>query len=232
MTDNSWLRENFINEFFLAESLAPDAMDGLWARGWRHFGPQFFRYSLTLDGTGKPSQIHPLRLHLRQHRDSKSQRRILRRNSDTAVRVIPAVVGPEQESLFFRHRTRFRSNVPESLRDFMGSDHPATHPCRCVSVEVRIGERLAAVSYLDVGSRAVSSVYAMFDPEESHRSLGIFTLLKEIQWAREQGMDWLYPGYATAGPGIYDYKKSLRPLQRYDWRTEYWLDLAPETGNI
>jgi arginine-tRNA-protein transferase len=221
MTDHTWLRENFINEFFLAESLAPDAMDGLWARGWRHFGPQFFRYSLTLDGTGTPSQIHPLRLHLRQHAESKSQRRILRRNADTAVRVIPAVVGPEQESLFFRHRTRFRSNVPESLRDFMGSDHPATHPCRCV-----------AVSYLDVGTRAVSSVYAMFDPDESHRSLGIFTLLKEIQWAREQGMDWLYPGYATAGPGIYDYKKSLHPLQRYDWRTECWLDLAPETGNI
>lgn len=232
MADDTWLRENFINQFFLAESLAPDAMDALWACGWRHFGPQFFRYSLTLDGTGKPSQIHPLRLHLRQHTESKSQRRILRRNADTSARVVPAVVGPEQESLFFRHRTRFRSNVPESLQDFMGSDDPATHPCRCVSVEVRIGDRLAAVSYLDVGSRAVSSVYAMFDPEESHRSLGIFTLLKEIQWARETGMDWLYPGYATAGPGIYDYKKSLRPLQRYDWQTERWLELARDADCI
>jgi arginyl-tRNA--protein-N-Asp/Glu arginylyltransferase len=231
MPDDTWLRQNFINEFFLAASLAPDAMDDLWARGWRHFGPQFFRYSIMLDGSDKPSQIHPLRLHLRHHTESKSQRRILRRNADTAVRVIPAVVGPEQESLFFRHRNRFRSNVPESLQDFMGSDHPATHPCRCVSIEVRIGERLAAVSYLDVGSRAVSSVYAMFDPEESSRSLGIFTLLKEIQWAREQGMEWLYPGYATAGPGIYDYKKSLRPLQRYDWQTERWLDLATDAGS-
>ena len=231
MPDDTWLRENFINEFFLAASLAPDAMDTLWARGWRHFGPQFFRYSLTMDETGKPSQIHPLRLNLRHHTESKSQRRILRRNADTAVQVIPATVGPEQESLFFRHRNRFRSNVPESLQDFMGSDHPATHPCRCVSIEVRIGERLAAVSYLDVGSRAVSSVYAMFDPEESHRSLGIFTLLKEIHWARGQGMEWLYPGYATAGPGIYDYKKSLRPLQRYDWQTERWLDLATDAGS-
>jgi|688.fasta_scaffold366057_2 arginyl-tRNA--protein-N-Asp/Glu arginylyltransferase len=232
MPSDAWLPENFINEFFLTESVNPDAMDILWSRGWRHFGPQFFRYSVMVDGSDKPSQIHPLRLHLRHHMDSKSQRRVLRRNGDTDVRIVPAAVGPEQESLFFRHRTRFRSNVPESLRDFMGSDHPATDPCRCVSVEVRIGERLAAVSYLDVGSRAVSSVYAMFDPDESHRSLGIFTLLKEIHWARDAGMEWLYPGYATAGPGIYDYKKSLRPLQRYDWHSERWLDLAPETGSI
>lgn len=205
---------------------APAAlMDRLWALGWRHFGSDFFRYSATLGEDDQIQFIQPLRMPLADFCPSKSQRRVLRRNRDVEIGIFPATVDAEREELFLRHRERFTSNIPDSLRDFIPSSTPDRSPCECRCVEVRHGGRLIAVSYMDVGDEAVSSVYAMFDPDESPRSLGTLTLLEEIRWARAQGKRWLYPGYATEQPSAYDYKKSFRPLQRFDWRGN-WLPLT------
>ena len=206
----------------------PALMDKLWAHGWRHFGREFFRYSLTLSESGGIEVIQPLRMELAAFRISKSQRRVLRRNEDAEIRVVPAVVDALREAMFLRHRERFISNIPESLRTFIPEEDPAHAPCECVSVEVRAAGRLIAVSYLDVGDAAVSSVYAMFEPDESWRSPGTLTFLTEIQWAAAQGKRWLYPGYATVQPSHYDYKKSLRPLECFNW-TGQWL---PLTGRV
>jgi arginyl-tRNA--protein-N-Asp/Glu arginylyltransferase len=204
----------------------PGLMDALWADGWRHFGRDFFRYSVAPGDDGGVQTIRPLRVPVSAFLPNKNQRRILRRNADAEVRVVPAVVDDEREDLFMRHRARFTSNVPESLRDFIPSPQPDRAPCECVSVEMRISGQLVAVSYLDVGDTAVSSVYAMFDPLHSRRSPGMLTLLEEIHWARAKGKSWLYPGYATHEPSSYDYKKSLRPLEYFDWLGN-WKPLDP-----
>jgi arginyl-tRNA--protein-N-Asp/Glu arginylyltransferase len=214
----------FIQETQTLPTAPPAVMDRLWAAGWRHFGREFFRYSLTISDEGTLQVIQPLRMEIAAFRISKSQRRVLRRNSGTEIRIVPAVVDAEREEMFFRHRERFVTNIPDSLRTFMPEEMPASVPCECVSVEVRAGGQLIAVSYLDVGETAVSSVYAMFEPDHAWRSLGTLTLLAEIEWAARQGKRWLYPGYATVQPSHYDYKKTLRPLTFFDWRGS-WREL-------
>ena len=54
--------------------------------------------------------------------------------------------------------------------------------------------------------------------------VGTLTLLEEIRWAKAMGKRWLYPGYATEQPSAYDYKKSFRPLEFFDWNGS-WLPL-------
>jgi len=203
-------------------------MDRLWAAGWRHFGSKFFRYSMSLAEDGALQFIQPLRLEVAAFRLSKSQRRVLRKSEDAEIRIVPAVVDEVREAIFLRHRERFVSNIPESLRTFLASPDPAREPCECRSVEVYVRGRLVAVSYLDVGAEAVSSVYAMFEPEEAWRSPGTLTMLHEIAWAAASGKRWLYPGYATVQPSHYDYKKSFRPLTVWDWRGN-WVPL-PDSG--
>ena len=214
----------FINESGRLPHAPPALMDELWAHGWRHFGSDFFRYSITADEHGSLQTIQPLRLPLAEFRMSKSQRRVLRKNEDLELCMAPAVVDDEREAMFLRHRERFSSNIPDSLRTFMPSALPHAEPCECMSVEVREAGRLIAVSYMDVGAAAVSSVYAMFEPHAASRSLGTLTMLEEIRWATAAGKRWLYPGYATAQPSHYDYKKTFRPLERFDWRGQ-WLPL-------
>lgn len=213
-----------IHEVGTLDHAPPALMDQLWAAGWRHFGVDFFRYSVMPDVAGGFLTVQPLRIPLSGFAANKSQRRTLRRNRDVELRVVPAVVDDERESMFLRHRERFTENVPDSLRDFLPSARPHVEPCECVCVEARLGGLLVAVSFLDVGEEAVSSVYAIFEPEYSQRGMGTLTLLEEIRWARERGKRWLYPGYATNEPSAYDYKKSFRPLEYFDWRGN-WLPL-------
>ncbi|HYF38029.1 MAG TPA: GNAT family N-acetyltransferase, partial [Prosthecobacter sp.] len=101
----------------------------------------------------------------------------------------------------------------------------ATVPCECVECRMWAGEVLVAVSFLDVGAQATSAVYGVFEPEYSRRSLGIYTMLREIEFSRERGCRWYYPGYATQEPSAYDYKKQLGGLEFLDWQRGQWKPL-------
>jgi arginine-tRNA-protein transferase len=209
--------------------LAPEVLDALWSFGWRHFGCRFFQYSRA-EMSGKPVRVLPLRVDLSRWTPSRSQSRILRGNRDLEVSFHRPQPTEEQLDLFARHTSRFRENVPETLEAFVGPDpgrwrDPGAYPCDCVQVEVRDGQRLVAVSYLDLGRMAASSVYAFFDPEESRRSLGWMTFLAEIEHARARGCRYLYPGYAYLEPSAYDYKKRLGALEAYDW--SHWQPWEP-----
>jgi arginine-tRNA-protein transferase len=210
-------------EYFVSLSVGPRRMDELWAEGWRHFGVLFFRYRRSLHG-GRRCSVVPLRVDLEQFSPSRSQKRILNRNSDAEVRIGETFVDAEKEDLFDRHKSRFSEAVPDSLNEFL-SHAPASIPCRNVEICVYLEGRLAAVSFLDVGAAATSAVYAMFEPEESKRSLGIFTMLVAIRYSRSLGCRYYYPGYACREPSIYDYKKNFSGIEGLDWR-DGWGPLA------
>ncbi|MCE9520464.1 MAG: GNAT family N-acetyltransferase [Verrucomicrobia bacterium] len=212
----------WINEEFDVPRLPPEKMDLLWAAGWRRFGQKLFRYSLTLSESGDLDIIVPLRLTVSEFTASKSQRRVIKINSDLTWEIRPASLSSEVIELFEKHRSRFKNNAPDSLALFLGDD-PANSSCECLELRCLLRGHLIAASFLDIGARSVSSVYALFDPAESRRSLGILTFLKEIEWAREHGKTFLHPGYSTLGPGVYDYKKQFRPLQGFDWSIERWM---------
>ena len=208
-------------EYFLRWHAGPEVMDGLWAEGWRHFGPVFFRYRRWLHG-GRSLTITPLRVDLARFEPSRSQRRVLARNRDLRVEVAPTAFDAETRRMFEAHRRRFRTDVPDSLEDFLSPHAPAEVPCRNEAIRVYAGARLVAAHFLDVGRAATSSVYSMFDPEESRRSLGVYTILLAVGRSRRLGCRHYYPGYATREPSPYDYKKNLSALEEYDWRGR-WL---------
>lgn len=209
----------YINEAFIAEQVSSDKMDTLWANGWRHFGTQFFRYNLGFLDLDIRFVI-PLRIRLSDFSFSKSQRRVLRRNEDLDVVVRPVGIDVSAEQLFHSHKRRFNHSIPDSIFDFLSID-PANSPCEAKEVRVTQGDDLLAVSYFDVGDRAASGTYAMFEPSIAHRSLGIFTMLKEIEYAIECGKEFYYQGYCYEGESFYDYKKRFRGTEAFDWSREW-----------
>jgi arginine-tRNA-protein transferase len=213
-----------LDESFVALAMAPVEMDALWEEGWRHFGPVFYRYTKAEAGGG-PKRVMPLRVDLSRFAPSKSQRRVLRRNADLDVRVQSPVLDAERRALFDAHHMRFTDNVPNSLDDFLGPA-PALLPCRTVEVAAYAHGRLVAASYLDVGCRSASSIYAMFDPAESRRSLGIATMLWEIGHAKCHGFAHYYPGYCFHEPTSFDYKRAFAGTEWFDWRGA-WRPLEP-----
>ena len=200
---------------FRSWHVRPERLDALWSAAWRRIGIEFHRYSISLHTT-HAWRVLPIRIVVDRCRPSDSQRRTLRRNADLRVRIGPPVITPQRHDLFHRHKQRFRESPPESLLDFLGPA-PGRMPCETVEVAAYENDRLVAASYLDVGIEAVSSIYAMFDPNLSRRRLGIATMLWEIEFARQRRARYYYPGYAFHEPSFMDYKKQFEGSEWYDW---------------
>ncbi len=218
MLENDFLAVDnfsFINEEFHALEVSPKQLDALLAHGWRHFGTQFFRYNFSVYN-GILCQVLPLRIRLANFSISKNKRRIISKNRDLRVVIRPIEINEEKELLFDRHKQRFDHSVPFSIYDFLSFD-AANVPGKALEVSVYKNETLVAASFFDVGETAISSVYAMFAPEESSRSLGIFTMLAEIDFALTNGKDFYYQGYCFDISSFYDYKKRFRALEKFDW---------------
>jgi len=207
----------FINEVFDADCISPHQLDRLLADGWRHFGTRFFRYNWAFYELDI-RRVIPLRIRLSDFRLSKSQRRVLRKNEDLALEIRPISITSETEALFDRHKRRFRQSMPDSIYDFV-SHQPATVPCEAREIAVCNSEgEIIAVSYFDIGARCTSGVYAMFEPSESSRRLGILTMLKEIEHSIAAGKEFYYQGYSYEGQSFYDYKKQFAGTEGFDWK--------------
>jgi leucyl-tRNA---protein transferase len=209
-----------LEETFCCNEMPESGMDALWAQGWRHQGRIFFRYTHTTMEDVE-HRITPVRLELEHFQPSKSQRRTLRKNEDLRWEVQRTHIDDPMREMFETHKQRFVENVPHQLEDFLG-ERPGTHPCMNVSVKAFLDDQMIAVSFMDVGHHATSSVYAMFDPNHHRRGLGIMTLLKEIEVSQHAGKRYLYQGFATSKPSIYSYKTQFSGLQRFDWNSGNW----------
>lgn len=220
---------SFINEEFHAAAISPQQLDDLLADGWRHFGTQFFRYSIGVYEFDI-RRVIPLRIRLADFSTSKSQRRVLKQNSDVQVLIRPVEITDESIALFEQHKQRFKSGVPDSIYDFLSSE-PSRIPGEALEIAVYLDGKLIAASYFDIGERSVSAIYGMFDPKCTSRSLGIFTMLKVIEFAIENEKEFYYQGYAYEGRSFYDYKKRFRGTESYDWNGNWAPFNASEESN-
>ncbi|MBN1465929.1 arginine-tRNA-protein transferase [candidate division KSB1 bacterium] len=204
-----------INEFSFQEKLSPAQMDAAWANGWRHFGSYFFRYSVIGNGADA-KHVLPLRIRLADFQASTSQRRVWRRNRDLEVQIHDARIDDEKTALFDRHKIRFSDHVPDSLVSFLGEE-PRHTPCCTKEICLYRDHLLIAVTFWDIGDAATSGIYALFEPTESRRSLGVYLILLSIHFSIQQQKNYYYIGYAHHEPSHYDYKKRFHALEYYDW---------------
>lgn len=216
-----------INEAFYAERVEADELDVLLANGWRHFGERFQRYSLNYYND-EIRRVIPLRIDLEKFRLSKSQRRTLNKNSDMRVEIRPIEIDRHTLLMFRMHALRFTHDQPKSLYTFL-SENPSKVPTDGMELRVIKDENPLAISFFDLSSSGLSSVYGMFFRSWEHRRLGIFTMLKEIEYAREQGKRYYYSGYAYEGESFYDYKKRFSGLEAFDWHGN-WTPFVEQTA--
>ena len=78
----------------------------------------------------------------------------------------------------------------------------------------RLQGRIVAVGIADLAEDALSTVYFFFDTEHQRRGLGTYSILCEIQWARERGLSYYYLGYHVRDCPKMSYKARFRPHER------------------
>jgi len=190
---------------FVAETLDAELYHRLMDRGFRRSGTFFYRPAC--EGC---RECVPMRVPVGEFRRSRNQERVWRKNGDLRVEVTTPVCTREKWELYARYlKHQHDGTMSDAFEDF---ERFLYQPCvSTVEFVYRLGRRLIGVSLADRSENSLSSVYCFFDPEHRARSVGTFSALWEIEYAREQGMDHYYLGYFVRACASMNYKARFRP---------------------
>jgi len=212
-------------EFFLAHQLTAEEIARCLDEGWRKFGPYFFRPACPACRA-----CTPLRVPTANFVPSRSQRRVLRQNADLRVEFGPLRPDDRLFALYREHsRVRFDREV--GREEFMLNFYLPS--CPALQTEIYCGGNLVGAGFLDVGADCLSSVYFFFDPIVTGRSLGIYSVLREIEHARRLGLPFYHLGYYVPECPSMRYKDHFRPRDHFDWESQHWQPVAvpPNTSH-
>ena len=208
--DCSYLPDRIATEeAWLVWQLSPAAYHELMDRGFRRSGNIIYR--TACEGCRK---CVPIRVRTADFKPSKSQRRVLNRNTDVVMYVHEPELTREKHDVYRRYLQAQHDKSPqgddiESMRDFLYTSGVAT-----VEICYRDhGGRLLGVSLCDVSRRSISSVYHFFEPDESRRSLGVFSAVKEIELCRDKQVPYYYLGFWIDGCKAMEYKNRYGPCE-------------------
>ena len=217
-----------IREYVHVSELDAEEYMNFLLAGWRRFGHTLFR--LRCSGL---DPCRSLRVDVARFRPDRSQRRA-RKANETSVRLCigKPSVSKEKLALFDRfhiNRSETRGwinsdpyDAEEYTRTFVSNPFPIQEWCYFV------GNRLAAVGYVDHLIGGLSAIYFAHDPEFRDRSLGTWNVLCLIDQAAGFRLPHVYLGYHTEGCPSLQYKARFRPNERLN-RDGFWRDRANVT---
>lgn len=199
-------------ETLVMVEVQPAEVTQLLARGWRRFGPSYFRPVCP-----SCEACDSLRVMLDEFRPSASQRRVLKKNADVEVRVGDPVVDEERLALYrewHENREASRGWSPDQMDAEGYALHFAfAHPA-AREFSFRVNGELVGVGLSDETPDAISAAYFYFSPRFAARSLGSFNVLTQAAWARARGRRYLYLGYRVEGCPSLRYKGAFVPHER------------------
>jgi arginyl-tRNA--protein-N-Asp/Glu arginylyltransferase len=196
----------------------------LSARGFRRSGNHIYRPQCQAC-----QACVPIRITAGKFQPDRQQKRIWKRNQDLSVEVSTDINSGEYYRLYERYITaRHRDGdmyppSPEQFEAFLATpffDKPANDLAACdetaqltLYIEFREGLELKAIAVTDILPVGLSAVYTFFDPAESNRSLGVFSVLFQIELAKKLTLPHLYLGYWIKNSQKMNYKTNYKPYE-------------------
>lgn len=195
----------WVTHTFALPSLPAETYEQMLGDGWRRSGTFF--YQNHCPGC---NACQPIRIPVNEFAPSKSQRRVVRRNQDLTVSVVANEFTEEVFELYQRYQEarhgRDETSGKNGFRRFLCDSAVPT-----VQMHYRLGETLLGVGWVDRLEDGLSSVYFVFDPDAKSRSLGTYSVIREIDHARQLGMRWHHLGFYVKDSRKMSYKANFYP---------------------
>lgn len=199
--------------------VTPDELEERLRRGWRRFGPVYFRPACAACYA-----CVTLRIPTATFRPSRSQRRARNKAASLTRTVGRPVVDDERLALYARwhaQREGVRGWEPSPLDpERYAFDFAFEHPCvREVAFrDPRAGDRLVGLGIVDDTGASLSAVYFFWDPEHAPPSLGTAHVVLLVEEARARGIPHVYLGYRVEGCASLEYKSRFSPHELLEGR--------------
>ena len=170
---------------------------------------------------------------------SRSERKVLARNTDLQRHIVEAEATLEQFDLLRRYlHTRHAGGGMAEMTwpDYVAMVEDTAVRTHVIEYRLRPTDGgpgdLIACALVDTMGDGLSLVYSYYDPTVTRRSLGSFMILDHVAQAGELNLPYVYLGYWVRGSTKMDYKVRFSPIELL--RPEGWSlaaarDLTPTT---
>ncbi|PCK10165.1 MAG: arginyltransferase [Alteromonadaceae bacterium] len=168
----------------------------------------------------------PIRVPTETFKATRSQSRCFKKNRDLHIEQVSSIDCDEYFDLYKRYIEARHSDgdmyppTRSQFTDFLTTEWQVT---RYVIMRTPEG-KLLSVAMADVIESGISAIYTFFDPEEDKRSLGVYNVLSQIQWATELNLPYVYLGYWIKQSLKMNYKVNFQPFQVFV--NNHWVTIS------
>lgn len=197
-------------EYKYIENCYKEVNEELVRRGWRRFGRYFSRP--ICQGC---QECLSTRILASEYRFSRNERRVINKNINTKILLRTPKLSNEHLFLYDKYH-RFMENKKSWKRydlNFKQYYNLYVDGFMDFGYELAfyIDDKLVCVDLIDILDDGISSIYCFYDPDFSHLSLGKFSLLKEIELAKNEKLNYIYLGYFVKKCQSLSYKADYTP---------------------
>jgi arginine-tRNA-protein transferase len=190
--------------------VSPEEADNLFDRGWRHFGPSWFKPVCQ----GCQACVST-RIVVDDFCPSTSQRRAARRVAGLRVEVGEPCVDDQRLALFHTwhgNRVETRGWEPAIFDEndyFMQFAFPTAIAREVAYYDDAAGGKLVMVAICDETPRAWNAVFCFYDPSVARCSPGVANIVTLIGIAHQRGQAHVHLGYRVSACPSLRYKSAF-----------------------
>lgn len=198
----------------------PELLDNLLSEGWFRGGNVMYQSKMLYLDESVYSVVN-IRSNLSNYSFPKRLRKLLRKNKERfSYSIQPLRITIDKERLYKEQSKKFRGFVHDNLDNYLHEGLPYNN-FNTFELTVFDGDKLVAASFFDLGKTSIASLLGIYSEAYSKYSLGIFTMLLELEFAIAEGYKYYYPGYVFKGMSLFDYKLRMGQVEYFDWKGEW-----------
>jgi len=204
-------------------------LDILLAYGWFRMGRYMF--SVHHIGWHRETRVFWIRYRLSEMELPDSARTISKRASRFQFFIREFELNEAHESLYKEYHQSVTIDTADSLAEVLyrqEANMNLVETFSTMTVEMYDEGRLVGAGIFDTGQKSIMGIVNYFLPEYRKFSPGKALMLKKIEWARQAGMDFYYPGYIGVNDNRFDYKlfAGHSAIELYDPFQKTWIPFS------
>ncbi|MDF1815238.1 MAG: hypothetical protein P1V20_23765, partial [Verrucomicrobiales bacterium] len=204
-------------------SLSGTELDAYLAAGWYRQGQGLFTTYSTI--SRKILMAAPwIRVETGKYTLSKNLRRLKNKNDKRLTwHIGKAMVTPHREDMFQHFRTYFKGEFYESLQSALYCYQSRTESIfDSREITFYLDGKMIGFSYFDVGENSIASILNIYSDEYMQYSLGMYSILLQLEWCQQNGKKYYYPGYAMPENPRFNYKLRIGGIEYLDQKAKSW----------
>ena len=200
-------------------------LDECLALGYYRMGHAIFTTNyIQTPGSTNVLAVYWLRTKIKNITESRHALKIRKKTSSLKVAYKRATITKEIEDLYSHYYSKLDFETAQTCNLCL-HDNVSQNPFDSWMIEIRDNSVLIAVGYFDLGKTAIAGILNFYDPDYSKYSLGKYLMLKKIDYAVLNKLDYYYTGYLCPQNPKFNYKlfPDIASIEYYDSHNQVWL---------